>query len=367
MSPAIQPTRAAGTDTISIHRKAKTAHFTQLSNALLRNPNLTFKARGILCHLLSHEAGWMIRMSELIGNAKNGQDGEESVRSGVTELIAKGYMIRERVHGDGGRIIGWRYEVFEEPITTSGFSTSGFSRSGFSTSGKSSPKNTKDKNTILKEEEGLLRKPSAPDGCDSPADTGIDPEELAQYRGDEPSAAAPVVEREPMLLASEDDDPAGKTFPWRQIMGAMARITPQMGLPTKGERRDAAMKNFWRARGKTIGSFEVLAEKVQASDFLMGRNGHTGRDGKPYSWSWIFSKDSKGRIRADRVMEDAYSNEAMAFVLEKQATEKLTKVMLSHSTTPIAVNLSEIWQGEPRYRVTGVHSNGCQEVIDYKD
>lgn len=174
-------------------------------------------------------------------------------------------------------------------------------------------------------------------------------------------------DQRPGLLLKSDDDPCGKTFPWRQMMAALRRIVPELALPTKGDRRDAVMKQFWRRHGKTVGAFELLATKVQASDYLMARNGHTGAHGRPYPWSWIFAKNAKGKLRADEILEGGYSTETMAFVLERAVRGKMTKVMLSSSHEPIEVNLSEIWDGEPRYKVCGTHPNGYPEVIDYRE
>jgi hypothetical protein len=351
----------AETDFIDVNPTRKSDNFTMIENALLRNKSLSFKARGILCHLLSHRAGWKIRMSEL---RKDCVDGEAAIRSGIDELVRAGYMTRERVRGDSGRMLGWRYRVFEEPVPTD----TRFSSIGFSSIGKSSAKNTKGKKTKGEEEVGLLRKPTAPAdaGCDSSADTGMDPEELASYLQTTTPGTKTEAQADALLLKSEDD-PGGKDFPWRPIMAAMRRILPELELPTKGDRRDVAMKLWWRSHGKTVGAFEMLAEKVRASDYLMARNGHEGRNGRPFPWSWIFAKDRQGRLRATRIMEDAFTNEAMAFVLEKKSAAKLTKVMLTSSTAPVEVDLAEKWQGEPRYRVVGTHANGCPEVIDYRD
>lgn len=326
---------------IGIKRKA--SPFTILDNSLLRNKQLSFKARGILAHLLSHSSQWTIRMTELFKSAEGDVDGEATVRSGINELIEKGYMTRERVHGAGGKIAGWKYTVHEEPITTSRFSTS-----GFSTCGKSSAKNNKTKNNKLSEEQRVVSDETTP-AADATGSVhgnpyGLNPGDLAEAQ------AQPEAEPEVMSLAlKSDDEPDGKTFPWRQLMATVKRIVPQVVMPTAGARRDHAMKQFWRKHGKTVGCFELLAEKVAASDYLMARNGHTGKDGRPYSWGWIFSKSDKGSLRADEIMAGGYSTESMAWVLEKKATAaspKLTKVYLTGVSAPTEICLTEKLTGE---------------------
>lgn len=171
-------------------------------------------------------------------------------------------------------------------------------------------------------------------------------------------------------LVLSDTDTSTKGFPWPQVMAVLKRHVPELALPTKGDRRDAAMKAFWRRHGKTIGAFEILAQKVAASDYVMARNGHIGRGGRPFPWSWIFDKNGKGKVRADAIMDDEYSTEAMAFVIErnaKAAAPKMTKVMRPGNPNPIEVNLAETYENEPRYKVLGTHSNGLPEVIDYRD
>ncbi len=174
------------------------------------------------------------------------------------------------------------------------------------------------------------------------AETGISEEELAAYTGETKPAEAPAA----MLLESEDDAPDGKTFPWRQIASAMKRLTPTMKMPSVGDRRDHAMRKFWRDNGKTLGCFELLATNVAESDYVMSRNGHKTVSGRPYTWSWIFTKGPRGKLRAEEIMVGDFSNEKMAWVLEKNAKATMTKVMIASSVTPVEVNLAEVWQGE---------------------
>jgi hypothetical protein len=365
------PPTTSSVDEIRVHSSRKTDNFTIIDNAVLRNKALSFKARGLLCQLLSHRAGWVIRMSEL---KKDSLDGEFAIRGAIKELVAAGYMRSYRVQDAGGRLAGWRYEVFEEPITIQQFPTC-----GKTTRGKPRAKNTNAKNTNSEEDDTTLN----PKGLSLPAeavrfgdgeDTGIDAGDLAameeEQRAREAEGSASGSSAPADLLLDSEDDPKGKSFPWRQVMGALARIVPEVKMPTNGDRRDIAMKAFWRKHNKTVGCFEMLAEKVRASDYLMARNGHKGNDGKPYSWGWIFGRNAKNEVRADVIMAGGYSTESMAFVLEvqaKAAAPKMTKVMVPGGSTPFEVNLAEIFEGEPRYKQCDTHPNGTPIVIDYKN
>jgi hypothetical protein len=65
--------------------------FTQVPNDLLRNPTLSYKAKGILSLLLSNKEGWYSYAKTL---QKMSKDGADSVNSGLKELEKEGYFLR---------------------------------------------------------------------------------------------------------------------------------------------------------------------------------------------------------------------------------------------------------------------------------
>ena len=350
----------------------KKGHFTQIDNDLLRNRDLSFKARGIIAHLLSHQRDtWLIRMSELVGKARNGPvEGESAVRTGVKELIRAGYLTRERARDEKGHVHGWRYQLHDPPIKTNTtetrLSSPGLSSPGSSSPGKPSPKKTNVEKTNQEEEGSCLQQLPVTGlaGRELPNDASIPPVE-PENRTSQTIAEAPV-----LTLAAEDDADREK-FPWSFMVSALKRIVPEMAPPTKGAGYDWVMRQFWTRRGKTVSCFERLAETVQASDFLMGRNGHSGNAGKPYSWGWIFSKRGKdNRVGADRIMDGEFSNERMAWVPRKraqQAAPKLTLAITGMPECPEEINLAELWEGKPRFRVVCHHPiSGLPEVCDAK-
>jgi hypothetical protein len=90
--------------------------FVMLDKRPLNNPELSWKAKGILAYLLSHPDNWTINIGDLIARST---DGEDAVRSGIRELIKAGhikYTGRERNNGQVGGVL---YEVYEIPILTS--------------------------------------------------------------------------------------------------------------------------------------------------------------------------------------------------------------------------------------------------------
>ena len=77
-------------DAINLSRSTE---FTQVPNSLIREPGLSWKAKGIMSALLSNREGWCSYISAIV---KMGKDGEDSVRSGLKELEEFGYLVRLR-------------------------------------------------------------------------------------------------------------------------------------------------------------------------------------------------------------------------------------------------------------------------------
>lgn len=92
--------------------------YVTVRNKTVRDSRLSFKARGILVYLLSLPDDATVNRSRL---AEAATDGEESVRSGLQELAAAGYIVHRRAQNERGR---WCTEavVYESPrrIATEG-------------------------------------------------------------------------------------------------------------------------------------------------------------------------------------------------------------------------------------------------------
>jgi hypothetical protein len=86
-------------------------NFTIVANELIRNPNLSAKAKGILIYLLSRPNDWQVYETEI---ATHFDEGVTSIRSGLKELETKGYMVRQQVR-EGGRFGKNEWKVYSSP------------------------------------------------------------------------------------------------------------------------------------------------------------------------------------------------------------------------------------------------------------
>lgn len=93
-------------------------NYTQLPNAWLRDRSLSFKARGLLSMLFSHETGFGVTLQSL---ANDGPDGVSAIRSAVEELEAAGYIRRVPKRNRQGH--DWYISDPHEPVENVTLST----------------------------------------------------------------------------------------------------------------------------------------------------------------------------------------------------------------------------------------------------
>jgi hypothetical protein len=120
--------------------------FTQVANALFRNPQLSFKAKGLFGLLSTHREGWRMSVPDLV---HRGRDGEAAVKSGLRELERHGFLIRERERNPDGTLAAAAYVITDLPALqnpTSG-PESGFPPVDEPTSADRPTKNTNRKKT----------------------------------------------------------------------------------------------------------------------------------------------------------------------------------------------------------------------------
>jgi hypothetical protein len=96
-------------ETVLPETKAKTTNFTQISNEVLLDERLSFKARGILALLLSRPKNWKIYIDEII--ERSDLDGKHSVRTGFKELKTFGYLELVKIWNDAGKFEGTIYKL----------------------------------------------------------------------------------------------------------------------------------------------------------------------------------------------------------------------------------------------------------------
>lgn len=89
--------------------------YTVIPNAILNDREVSYKAQGIYAQILQYQNSptHKVYMSTLQA-IKN--DGETSIRSGVNELIKRGYIERIAIRNERGHMKGYRYIVHDRPI-----------------------------------------------------------------------------------------------------------------------------------------------------------------------------------------------------------------------------------------------------------
>jgi hypothetical protein len=94
--------------------KAKSKNnFTIIPNEPLQRSDISWKAKGLLCYLLSLPESWVLYKTELQNHSTDGRD---STTTGFDELVNIGYIEVEEVR-EKGRFKGFNYLVHSEPKT----------------------------------------------------------------------------------------------------------------------------------------------------------------------------------------------------------------------------------------------------------
>lgn len=120
-------------------RRDKAAQFTIVGNQAARDPQLSLKAKGLLLLMLSFSEGWTYRLSHI---ETLSSDKEHATKSALHELMAAGYILREKQRNADGTF-QWVYTVDDEPFAAQSETTPQFSTDGSSTDGKSRTKKNK--------------------------------------------------------------------------------------------------------------------------------------------------------------------------------------------------------------------------------
>ena len=130
----------------TIFRVQRRDNYTVMSNVHLRDPNLTWKARGLLSTILSFPPDWDYTLA---GLAKCAKDNIDSTRTGVLELENNGYLHRIQHRKPNGTWARMEFQVYEDPAENQYFNNETKSE----TSEKSASKdktNRKSKNKTFK-------------------------------------------------------------------------------------------------------------------------------------------------------------------------------------------------------------------------
>ncbi len=93
--------------------KQKSSGYTVIPNKIFMDTRLSMKSTGMICRLLSLPDTW--NFSEA-GLTKIVKDGKDTVKAALKELEECGYLQRERVRDEGGKLRGVIYHIYEEPF-----------------------------------------------------------------------------------------------------------------------------------------------------------------------------------------------------------------------------------------------------------
>lgn len=95
-----------------IRTRRKNRNFTVIGNAIFGNPTLSAKAVGLFCYLLSLPDDWKLYITEL---SNHFSDGETSIRSGLKELEAVGFIKVEQERDADGKWLTPDYILDDNP------------------------------------------------------------------------------------------------------------------------------------------------------------------------------------------------------------------------------------------------------------
>lgn len=99
---------------MAVFRVEKTKDFTVMCNHHLRNVKLSLKAKGLLSLMLSLPEDWDYTTKGLACICK---DGVDSIASALKELEQHGYLTRQRVRYENGRLGDIEYTIHEKPVS----------------------------------------------------------------------------------------------------------------------------------------------------------------------------------------------------------------------------------------------------------
>jgi len=85
------------------------SNFTIIANAVLRDENLSFRARGVLASILSRPDNWQTTAESL---ARESKEGRSAILTTLKELEQVGYMTRRKYRNEKGQWV-WESYVFD--------------------------------------------------------------------------------------------------------------------------------------------------------------------------------------------------------------------------------------------------------------
>lgn len=96
-----------------IHRHKKERGFVTLDKTALNDHGLSWAAKGLHSYLMGLPDDWRVNLVDLSQRSKSAK---AATTTAMDELIAAGYVFRQKVIAAGNRFAGYQYQMFETPI-----------------------------------------------------------------------------------------------------------------------------------------------------------------------------------------------------------------------------------------------------------
>ena len=97
---------------MAVFKIEKQKNYTVMSNYHLQDRNLSYKAKGLLSFMLSLPEDWDYSLNGLVAVSK---ESKKAIRNILSELINKGYVVREQGRGEKG-YYKYDYIIREIPV-----------------------------------------------------------------------------------------------------------------------------------------------------------------------------------------------------------------------------------------------------------
>lgn len=128
--------------------------FLLIRNDVLRDSRLSYRARGLLCAMLSYPDDWRFNRDWLAGQSE--REGQTAVRTALQELERHGYLKRERRKNPATGKFGWEHVLYDTPQDADGVfagrSTGGLPTDGKPTAGFQPSKELLERTTVEEDE-----------------------------------------------------------------------------------------------------------------------------------------------------------------------------------------------------------------------
>ena len=98
---------------MAIVRVPKVNNYTIMSNHHLIDPELSFKAKGLMSYMLSRPDNWDFTIE---GLAHQNKEGADAIARIIRELEERGYITRCRVRNQAGKFTDMEYKILECPL-----------------------------------------------------------------------------------------------------------------------------------------------------------------------------------------------------------------------------------------------------------